>query len=118
MMRAFYKAVIGAGMITAAIAGLPAAAEGQFHVLELVYATKSGAQVKLHFAADGTFSRRACEKVVDAAIREYGPNLRKAFKTNFGSDMSQWAGLTFVGGHCQGFAIPPGQLMNLRLSGQ
>ena len=112
------KALCAGLLLAAAFAGSPALAAGKHHVIELTFESRWGKPMVLHFAPPAGFSAKSCKASLPAAIAEYSPNLSKPFTKNYGVDMSQWSGAKFVKGDCRPFDFPPGQTLNLKLSGQ
>ncbi len=117
MSRTIRTAVLATPLLAAMMAGSPAMAAG-FTVIELSFTSRFDKPIVLHFAPPAGFSTKACKASLADAVTEFSPNLKKAFKKNYGTEIDRWTGAKFVSGECTTLNSPPSQLFKLKLSGQ
>jgi hypothetical protein len=117
MNRAIRTAVLATPLLAAMMVCSPAMA-AKFTVIELSFTSRFDKPIVLHFAPPAGFSMKACKASLASAVAEFSPNLKKAFKKNYGSEIDRWTGAKFVSGQCATFDFPPSQLFKLKLSGQ
>lgn len=114
-MSALRLTVAAAGMLTV---GISMAEAAQVYVVQLSYKNRWDRAFDVHFAPEGGFGQAQCKQSLEKAVAEYGPDLSAAFRRNFGTEIDSFQAATLVEGKCKGFDVPPGQMFNLKVSGQ